>query len=181
MEEAIYKDLEAVLTPEEINARVAEMSAEICRDLGDNVPVVVGILKGAFIFMSDLIREMNIHVEVDFAQISSYGDGTSSSGRIKVLQDITTPVDGRDVIVVEDIIDTGATLAYIQNMLKLRAPMSLEVCTLLKKDAPLTQEVTIKYVGKEIPDVFVVGYGLDYKEKFRYFPYITELVAESDM
>ncbi len=170
MEEAIYKDLEAVLTPEEINARVAEMSAEICRDLGDNVPVVVGILKGAFIFMSDLIREMNIHVEVDFAQISSYGDGTSSSGRIKVLQDITTPVDGRDVIVVEDIIDTGLTLNHYMDVLKARGPSSIKLCCLINKTERQEFERSIDYTGFTIPDGFLVGYGLDMGGKYRNLP-----------
>ncbi len=170
-----------LLDKKEIALIVKRLGSEISVDYEKKNPILINLLKGGVVFLADLIRELSIQHQIDFMSVSSYEDGTSSSGIVRIIEDLSANIEGRHVLIIEDIIDTGATLAYIQNMLKLRAPMSLEVCTLLKKDAPLTQEVTIKYVGKEIPDVFVVGYGLDYKEKFRYFPYITELVAESDM
>ena len=176
MEGTIYSGLEPVLTPEEISARIADLSAEICRDLGGSVPVVVGILKGAFIFMSDLVRAMDIHVEVDFASISSYGDETRSSGRIKVLQDITTPVAGRDVIVVEDIIDTGLTLKHYMDLLKARSPASIRLCCLINKTERQEFAHMIDHLGFTVPEGFLVGYGLDQGGRYRNLPGVYRLI-----
>jgi hypoxanthine phosphoribosyltransferase len=159
-----------IITKEEIASRVAELAAEISRDYKDKNPLLVGVLKGSFVFMSDLVRAMNIPVEIDFIRLSSYGHCTESSGRIRVLKRLETPIKGRHVLVVEDIVDSGCTLSYLLDFLKLRKPASLKVCALFDKLSRREAEVPIDYVGFQIPDAFVVGYGLDFKEKFRHLP-----------
>ena len=165
-----------VLTADQIQDRIREMGAEISRDLGGEAPVVVAVLKGAYVFLADLVRAMSVPVEIDFAQISSYGDETASTGRIKVMKDITTPIAGRHVLVVEDIVDTGRTLHYYLNELKLRSPASLRLAALINK--PERQEFTpeVDYLGFTIPSGFLVGYGLDHAGRWRDLPGIYEVI-----
>ena len=159
-----------IITREEIARRVAELAAELSRDYKDKNPLFIGVLKGSFVFMSDLIRIMNIPVEIDFIRLSSYGACTESSGRIKVLKRLETPIKGRHVLVVEDIVDSGYTLRFLFDYLKRRKPASVKVCVLFDKPSRRETEVPVDYVGFQIPDAFVVGYGLDFGEKFRYLP-----------
>ncbi len=165
-----------VLGPEDIQIRVQQMADQISRDLMGESPVFVGVLKGAFIFLADLVRAMSVPVEVDFAQISSYGDETRSSGRIKVMKDISTPIAGRHVVVVEDIIDTGRTLHHYLNELQQRRPASLRLAALINK--PERQEFTpqVDYLGFTIPDGFLVGYGLDHAGLWRDLPGVYEVI-----
>ncbi len=165
-----------VLTADQIQARIREMGAEISRDLGGEAPVVVAVLKGAYVFLADLVRAMSVPVEIDFAQISSYGDETASTGRIKVMKDISTPVAGRHVLVVEDIVDTGRTLHYYLNELQQRNPASLRLAALINK--PERQEFTpeVDYLGFTIPSGFLVGYGLDHAGRWRDLPGIYEVI-----
>ncbi len=167
MGDDIYRNLEVVLTPEQIRSRVDEIAEKIVRDIKDSVPIMIGILKGSFVFLSDLVRAMGIPLEVDFAQISSYGDGAATSGKIKVLQDITTPVAGRDVIVVEDIIDTGLTLNRYMDLLEARGPASIRLCCLINKTERREFHHKIDYLGFAVPEGFLVGYGLDMGGKYR--------------
>jgi hypoxanthine phosphoribosyltransferase len=159
-----------IITKEEIASRVAELAAEISRDYKDKDPLLVGVLKGSFVFMSDLVRAMNISAEIDFIRLSSYGHCTESSGKIKVMKRLETPIKGRHVLVVEDIVDSGCTLSYLLDFLKLRKPASLKVCALFDKPSRRKVGVPIDYIGFQIPDAFVVGYGLDFGEKFRHLP-----------
>jgi hypoxanthine phosphoribosyltransferase len=164
-----------VLTADQIGERVRQLAEEISRDHFGKVPLMVGILKGGFIFLSDLVRAMTVPVEIDFAQISSYGDETASTGRIKVLKDITTPLADRHVVIVEDIIDTGRTLNHYLAELKARGPASLKVCALINK--PERQEYTpeIDYLGFTVPSGFLVGYGLDWAGRYRELPGVYEV------
>lgn len=159
-----------IITREEIAKRVAELAAELNRDYEDKNPLFIGVLKGSFIFMSDLIRNMNIPVEIDFIRLSSYGACTESSGRIRVIKRLETQIKGRHVLVVEDIVDSGCTLSHLVDCLKRRKPASVKVCALFDKPSRRKMEVPIDYVGFTIPDAFVVGYGLDFGEKFRHLP-----------
>ncbi len=165
-----------VLTAEQIEDRVQEMADAISRDLMGESPVFVGVLKGAFIFLADLVRAMDVPVEIDFAQISSYGDETQSSGRIKVMKDITTPIAGRHVVVVEDIIDTGRTLHHYLNELRQRGPASVRLAALINK--PERQEYTpqVDYLGFTILHGFLVGYGLDHAGMWRDLPGVYEVI-----
>jgi len=174
----VYEPGAVIVSEEEIERIVARLGREISRDYQGRKPILVNLLKGGVVFLADRIRELTIPHQIDFMSVSSYDNGTSSSGVVRIVEDLSTNIEGRDVIIVEDIIDTGTTLAYIQNMLLLRRPRSLEVCTLLAKRTHLSHDISIKYLGKEIPDVFVVGYGLDYDESFRNLPYIAELVIK---
>lgn len=164
--------LHLLISDEEIKAKVAELAARISQDYRDRSLVVVGVLKGAWVFMADLVRSLGIPVECDFLAVSSYGSGTESSGVLKILSDLSVPVEGKDVLVVEDIVDTGITLNYIKGLLELRHPRSLKICALLDKPARHRTHVQIDYLGFTIPNRFVVGYGLDYDEQFRNLPYI---------
>jgi hypoxanthine phosphoribosyltransferase len=166
---------EVVLSAEEISAIVAQLAREISVDYEGKHPILVNLLKGGVVFLADLIRRLSIPHHIEFLHVSSYENGTSSSGIVRISQDISCSIEGRDVLVVEDVIDTGTTLAYILNMLHLRRPRSVEVCTLLRKDLPDNNRIPIRYVGRRIPNVFVVGYGLDYDENYRHLPYIAEL------
>ncbi len=152
---------------EDIRLKVKQLAAEISRDYRGKCPLMIGILRGAFIFLSDLVRELQIPAVVDFMSLSSYGTSTESSGVVRILKDLEEEIEGRDVIVVEDIIDTGLTLKYLIETLKARNPASLEVCALLVKEGKQQVDISARYVGFRIPDEFVVGYGLDFAEKFR--------------
>ncbi|MEJ2721505.1 MAG: hypoxanthine phosphoribosyltransferase [bacterium] len=163
------------MSPEEIAGVVERLGRRISADYAGRNPVLVNLLKGGVVFLADLIRQLTIPHHIDFLSVSSYENGTDSSGHVRIIEDLSTDIAGRDVLIVEDVLDTGRTLAYILNMLEIRSPKSLEVCALLKKDSPLQTSVHVKYVGKEIPDIFVVGYGLDYDENFRHLPHVARL------
>ncbi len=161
-------DLEQTLfTEKQIQDRLAEMAREIERDYAGRDVLLVGVLKGAVMVMADLARTLDRHVEMDWMAVSSYGSGTTSSGVVRILKDLDTDISGRDVLVVEDIIDTGLTLSWLIANLKSRGPASVEIATLLRKPDAQQMEVDVKYVGFDIPNAFVVGYGLDYAEKYR--------------
>ncbi|HEV2685901.1 MAG TPA: hypoxanthine phosphoribosyltransferase [Actinomycetota bacterium] len=155
-----------LLTAEQIGARVAELGAEISRDYAGKTPILVGVLKGSLVFMADLARAITTPINVDFMSISSYGDGTNS-GVVRILKDLDESITGHDVILVEDIIDTGLTLTYLLATLSARRPASLEVCGLLDKSVRRIVEVPIRYKGFDIPDEFVIGYGLDHEGRYR--------------
>ena len=155
-----------VLTAEEIAKRVGEMGAEITRDYAGGAPLLVGVLKGSVLFLADLVRAIDLPVSVDFMAISSYGPG-GRSGVVRILKDLSVSIENEDVILVEDIIDTGLTSTYLLANLKARAPRSLEVCALLDKSVRRIIEVPMRYKGFDIPDEFVIGYGLDYQGKYR--------------
>ncbi len=169
---------EILLTEEQIRARVAELGAAITRDYAGREPLVLFILKGALIFVADLIRVIDLHMRLDFMVVSSYGSRTVSSGSVRIVTDMRTDVRGRDVLIVEDIIDSGLTLREIIGHLKLRRPASIEICTLLSKRERRRVELDVRYIGFEIPDAFVVGYCLDYNERYRNLPYLGVLKPE---
>ncbi len=161
-------DLVNVLyTEEQIQNRLAELAAEIEVDYEGKEILLVGVLKGAVMVMADLARHFGRHIEMDWMAISSYGSGTKSSGVVRILKDLDTDINGRHVIVVEDIIDTGLTLSWLVSNLASRGPASVEICTLLRKPEAQRMSVDVKYVGYDIPNEFVIGYGLDYAEKYR--------------
>lgn len=157
---------EILLSEDQIRTRVAEMALEIRRDFPGDLHVIA-VLKGAFMFLSDLIRAMPGHVSLDFMAVSSYAKGTTSSGEVRMLKDLETALEGRNVVIVEDIVDTGLTLTYLLRVLAARGPASLRVCALLDKRARRIVDVPLSYVGFEVPDVFLVGYGLDLDERER--------------
>jgi hypoxanthine phosphoribosyltransferase len=150
-----------------LQARIAELGAQITRDYADDPPLLVCVLKGAFMFLSDLVRSIDLPIEVDFMAISSYGSGTQTSGIVRIVKDLEITIEGRAVIVIEDIIDSGLTLSYLLKSLQARRPRSLAICALLTKPERREVDVPVTYVGFEIPNRFVVGYGLDYDERFR--------------
>jgi len=165
-----------LITEADIHARIRSLAGEIERDYPPNEGVhLVAVLKGGFMFMADLVRAMSDRVTMDFMAVSSYGKGTSSSGQVRVLKDLDSNVEGRHVILVEDIVDTGLTLHYLQDLLKARAPKTLKTACLLSKPSRRKVEVKVEYIGFTIEDHFVVGYGLDYAEKYRNLPYIAIL------
>jgi hypoxanthine phosphoribosyltransferase len=157
---------------------VERVAGEIEADLGSGSPVFIGVLKGCVFFLTDLVRKISRPLEVDFIQVSSYGSGTTSSGTVVLVKDITADVRGRDVYLVEDIVDTGVTLSDVVEMIRARHPKSVRIVSLLSKPSRRTTEVDIAYLGTEIDDVFVVGYGLDYAEQYRNLNEIRELVLE---
>jgi hypoxanthine phosphoribosyltransferase len=163
---------EVLIEQERLEARVRELGAEISRDYAEGDLLLVGVLKGAVFFMADLMRELTIPCEIDFMAISSYGAQTDSSGVVRILKDLDTNIAGRDVLVVEDIIDSGLTLSYLMRSLTARKPRSLEICALLTKPERREIDVPVRYVGFEIPNKFVIGYGLDYAERYRNLPYV---------
>lgn len=166
-------DLSVLLSAERIHARVASLACEIAAEYGPDEDLhLVAILKGAFLFLGDLIRAMNRHVTVDFMAVSSYGKGTRSSGEVRMVKDLDAGLEGRNVIIVEDIVDTGLTLSYLQEILRARSPKSLRTACLLSKPSRRKVDVKVEYVGFTIEDHFVVGYGLDYGERYRNLPYI---------
>jgi hypoxanthine phosphoribosyltransferase len=165
-------NLEPLFTAEQIQTRVAEMGAEIARDYAGRTPLLIGVLKGAYIFLSDLARAIDMRLGVEFMAISSYGSGTRSSGEVKIVKDLDVPVDGRDILIVEDIVDTGLTLSFLIGSLHQRGARSVKLAALLDKWERRERDVQIDYCGFKIPDAFVVGYGLDYAERYRNLPYI---------
>lgn len=171
-------DIEKVLYSEEaIEKKVKEMGEKISKDYAGKDLLVVVILKGSAIFAADLVRNISIHCNMDFMAVSSYGSGTESSGEVKILKDITN-IEGRDVLIVEDIVDSGITLSHLLELLQKRKPNSIEIATLLNKSSRRVAKVDVKYYGYEVPNEFLVGYGLDYDEKYRNLPYIGILKRE---
>lgn len=167
------KDIEKILyKKEQILARATELGKKISEDYQGKKLILVGILKGASIFMADVLKEITIPCQIDFMAVSSYHGGTKSSGEVKLIKDLDTPIEGFDVLLVEDILDTGRTLNYIVNLLKNRKPSSINICTMLDKPSKRVVDISAKYIGFEIPDEFVLGYGLDYKEEYRNLPFI---------
>ena len=165
-------NLEPLFSAEQIQTRIAELGAEIARDYAGRNPLLVGVLKGACIFLSDLVRATDARLSLEFMAISSYGNSTRSSGEVKIVKDLDVAVEGRDILVVEDIVDTGLTLSYLLASLHARGAQSVKLAALLDKWERREREVEIDYLGFRIPDAFVVGYGLDYAERYRNLPYI---------
>lgn len=175
----ITQDIAQVLiSREQLQKTVAELGARISRDYAGKNPIMVSVLKGAFVFMADLVREITVPCTVDFMAVSSYGKGSKSSGQVQIIKDLDTNIEGRHVIVVEDILDSGNTLSYLLELLRARKPASVRLCTLLDKPARRKVQVSIDYRGLEVPDEFIVGYGLDYAEQYRNFPEIGVLKHE---
>ena len=173
------EDLASILlTQEEIRERIAQMGAEISRDYAGKEPVIVGVLKGCFVFMADLMRAVTIPCSIDFMAVSSYGNSTSTSGAVEINKDLSQDIQGRDLLIVEDILDSGVTLHYLTGYLRNRDPASIAIAALLDKPSRRKAEVYAKYSGFVVPDAFVVGYGLDYAEKYRNLPYIGVLRPE---
>jgi hypoxanthine phosphoribosyltransferase len=169
---------EVLITDEQIREKTAELGRQLSEDYRGKNPLLICVLKGGLMFLADLMREMHIPVEIDFMAVSSYGDATESSGVVRILMDLDRNIRGRHVLIVEDIIDTGRTLSYIIENLRTRGPASVRVCTLLNKPARRVLEIPIDYVGFEIPDRFVIGYGLDYGEIYRNLPFVGVLKPE---
>jgi hypoxanthine phosphoribosyltransferase len=163
---------EILLDSQKVANRVAELGAQISADYQGRDPVLVSVLKGALVFLADLMRAMDIPTSIDLMEVSSYGAATESSGQVRILKDLSKPIEGRDVIVVEDIIDTGLTLNYLLRYLADKGPASVKIVCLLDKPARRLAEIPIDYIGFTIPDRFVIGYGLDYDERYRNLPYI---------
>ena len=166
-----------LVTADELDRRVRELGAELSRDYEGRSLLLLGILKGAVLFLSDLLRQLQIPAEVDFMAVASYGSATKSSGIVRILKDLDQPIQGRDVLIVEDIVDSGLTARYLLRSLQGRNPRTLEVCALLVKPQARVVDVPVRYVGFEIPDEFVIGYGLDYQQRYRALPYVASLAA----
>jgi hypoxanthine phosphoribosyltransferase len=163
---------EILIDADTLSARVRALGAEVARDYADRDLLLICVLKGAIFFLADLMRAIDLPLEIDFMAISSYGASTDSSGVVRILKDLDASIEGRDVLIVEDIIDSGLTLSYLVRTLQGRKPASLEICALLTKPARRRTEVPVRYIGFEIPDRFVIGYGLDYGERYRNLPYV---------
>ena len=166
---------EILVPPEDLTRRVQELAAEISRDYAGRDLVLVGVLKGAVFFLSDLMRSLEVPVEVDFMAVASYGSATKSSGVVRILKDLDEVIEDRDVLIVEDIVDSGLTLQYLLRNLGARNPRSLEVCALLIKPERRKVDLHTRYVGFEIPNRFAIGYGLDHRERYRNLPYVAAL------
>jgi len=165
-----------ILVPgDELAARVRELAREISTDYGGRDLLLVGVLKGAVFFLSDLMRHLEVPCEVDFMAVASYGSSTDSSGVVRILKDLDLPIEGREVLIVEDIVDSGLTLSYLLRTMRARNPASLEVCAFLTKPERRKVDLPIRYVGFEIPNRFVIGYGLDYGQRYRQLPYVAVL------
>jgi hypoxanthine phosphoribosyltransferase len=179
MSVSIEKDIADILIgTEELQAKVAELGRQISEDYRGRDPLLICLLRGAVVFLSDLIRAIDIPLEMDFIAISSYGSSTESSGVVRLVMDLRSNITGRDVLIVEDIVDSGRTLAYILDNLQTRRPADVKVCALLSKPSRREVQVELDYLGFEIPDAFVVGYGLDYAENYRNLPFIGVLKPE---
>lgn len=175
----MLNDIERVLLSEEEIKEITErLGKKITEDYKGKEVLLVSILKGAVVFMADIMREIDLKCAIDFMVVSSYGSGVKTSGNVKIIKDVDIPLSGKDVIIIEDILDSGLTLNYIINMLKERNPNSIEICTLLDKPSGRKAQVEAKYIGKVVPDAFVVGYGLDYDEKYRNLPFVGILKPE---
>ena len=159
-----------LITQDEIRQAVAKLADQIKQDHQEKQPLLIGILKGSFVFMADLIRQLELPVEVDFVQLSSYGAGKETSGKVKMVQGLKTPIKDKNVIVVEDIIDTGLTVSFLMNYLRKKRPASLKLCALTDKPSRHQIPIKIDYLGLTVPDKFIVGYGINWNEKFRYLP-----------
>ena len=169
----MHRDVEQVLySEEELRQRVRELGCQITADYAGKAPLLVSVLRGSYIFMADLTRSINLDVSVDFMMVSSYGAATVSSGQVEIKKDLSDSIEGRDLIIVEDILDSGNTLYYLMDVLKARKPASIRLCTLMDKPDRRTKPITADYVGFTIPDAFIVGYGLDYDERYRNRPYV---------
>lgn len=177
----MHKDIKEILvTKESIENRVKELGEKISNDYNSADEIVmIGVLKGANMFLGDLIRQINLPVKIDFIAVSSYGLSTESTGVVKILKDLDIDIEGKHVIIVEDIIDTGLTLKYISENLKTRNASTIKICTLLDKPARRQCQIPVEYVGFEIPDEFIVGYGIDYAEKYRNLPYVGTLKEDT--
>jgi len=174
-----YADIsEILISEEELQERIHTLGLQIGDDYRGRTPLLVGVLKGVLLFMADLLRAIPIHVEVDFMAIASYSSETRDKGLVRLVKDLETPITDRDVLFIEDMIDTGLTLNYLLHTLQMRKPASLEVCTLFTKPSHRLIEIPLKYTGFELPNGFIVGYGLDYKEKYRNLPFIGLLKAD---
>jgi hypoxanthine phosphoribosyltransferase len=174
-EETKYEVGEILVGAEDLRRRVKELAAEVSRDYEGKDLVLIGVLKGAVFFVADFMRELTVECEVDFMAVASYGSATKSSGVVRILKDLDTVIEGRHVLIVEDIVDSGLTLQYLLRNLAGRQPASLEVCALLIKPARQKVDLKAKYIGFEIPDRFVVGYGLDHAERYRNLPFVAAL------
>jgi hypoxanthine phosphoribosyltransferase len=171
---------EILVQADELRHRVRQLGEEVSRDYEGRDLVLIGVLKGAVFFLSDLMRHIDIPCEVDFMAVASYGSATDSSGVVRILKDLDAAIEGRDVLIVEDIVDSGLTLSYLLRNLRARTPRSLEVCALLTKPSRRKVELPTRYVGFEIPDKFAIGYGLDYSERYRNLPFVAALAAKDD-
>lgn len=169
---------EVLITEEELKAKVKELGELLSREYEGRNPLVICVLKGAFMFMSDLVKSMTVPLEVDFMAVSSYGKSTRSSGEVKIIKDLDTPVEGRHVLIVEDIIDSGLTLSYLIDVLERRNALSVQIVALFDKPGRRTVDLEPDYKGFTIPDAFIVGYGLDYSEKYRNLPFVGVLKPE---
>ena len=170
---------EILVQQDELEHRVQALGAQISAEYEGRSLLLVGVLKGAFFFLSDLMRNLDVQCEVDFMAVASYGSSTDSSGVVRILKDLDASIEGRDVLIVEDIVDSGLTLSYLLRTLKAREPASLEVCALLTKPERRKVDLPIRYVGFEIPNRFVIGYGLDHAEQFRNLPYVAVLSEDA--
>jgi hypoxanthine phosphoribosyltransferase len=166
---------EILVQPTDLEQRVRQLGAEISRDYTDKDLLLIGVLKGAIFFLADLMRSIEVPCEVDFMAVASYGSATDSSGVVRILKDLDAAIEGRDVLIVEDIVDSGLTLQYLLRSLSARGPRSLEICALLTKPERRKVELNPRYVGFEIPDKFAIGYGLDFAERYRNLPYVAAL------
>ncbi len=177
--EPIHKDIAQILfTPSQLEARVRELGAAITRDYSGRELLLVGILKGSYVFLADLSRAIALPCKVDFMAVSSYGDGCCSSGQVRIIKDLSQDIAGKDVLLVEDILDSGNTLFHLTRLLRQRGPASLKLCTLLDKPERRKQDIQADYRGFSVPDAFLVGYGLDYAENYRTLPYVGILKPE---
>ncbi len=175
-EKVLADDIEKVLlSSEDIKRRVAELGQQISEDYKGKDVVLVGILRGAFVFLADLIREISIPVETDFIAISSYGSSSTTSGVVRILKDLDEDIEGRNVLIIEDILDTGLTLKYLVKNLSSRRPASLEICSFIVKEGKQSVAISLKYLGYTVPNRFVVGYGLDYAQRYRNLPFVGTL------
>ena len=168
-------ELRVLITAEEIQAAVQKLASDISQDYQNKTPLIIGVLKGSFVFLADLIRQLEFPLELDFIKLSSYGSSQKSSGKIELAGDISSEIRGRDVLVVEDIVDTGLTTAFLLGYLKGKQPASVKLCALTSKPSRRQVQIKIDYLGFDVPDKFVVGYGLDCDEKFRQLPEIHSL------
>ncbi|MFC6171410.1 hypoxanthine phosphoribosyltransferase [Loigolactobacillus jiayinensis] len=175
----MHQDIERILYDQAAIADVtAQLGAQITKDYADKNPLVICVLKGAMLFMADLVRQIDTPLEMDFLDVSSYQGGTQSTGEVKIIKDLDTPLQDRDVLIVEDIVDTGRTLNYLVDLFKYRQAKSVKICTLLNKPETRVVPVDADYVGFKVPNAFLVGYGLDYAEHYRNLPYIGILKSE---
>ncbi|MDR0423878.1 MAG: hypoxanthine phosphoribosyltransferase [Clostridiales Family XIII bacterium] len=178
MPDTVYRLGETIISEEQIRERAAEIGRKISEDAAGEEILAVGILKGAVMWMCEVIKNISVPVKIDFMAVSSYGAATKSSGVVRIIKDLDTAIEGRHVIIVEDIVDSGITLSYLKESLSARKPKSLKICALLDKPARRRAEIEIDYAGFTVGDVFIVGYGLDVDQQFRNLPYITSVTAE---